>query len=201
MELPALVVFSYLIISGKAQHNIVIWIFGALWIIHYINRVLVYPFRTKTKGKRMPLIIVIFAIFFNFVNGFINGYWFGYLVEPYQLTWLYSPFFIVGVVSFIAGVLINHDSDQRLLSLRAGGKTGYYIPYGGLFRYVSCPNFLGEMTEWLGFAIMTWCLPSFSFFIWTAVNLLPRALDHHRWYREHFKEYPKDRKAVIPMIL
>jgi 3-oxo-5-alpha-steroid 4-dehydrogenase 1 len=31
--------------------------------------------------------------------------------------------------------------------------------------------------------------------------LLPRALDHHRWYKRRFPEYPKERKAVIPFIL
>lgn len=38
-------------------------------------------------------------------------------------------------------------------------------------------------------------------FVWTAVNLVPRALAHHRWYREHFEDYPRQRKALIPFVL
>jgi 3-oxo-5-alpha-steroid 4-dehydrogenase 1 len=49
---------------------------------------------------------------------------------------------------------------------------------------------------------MAWNLPALSFAVWTAVNLIPRALDHHKWYKSYFKEeYPKQRKAVIPFLL
>jgi hypothetical protein len=48
--------------------------------------------------------------------------------------------------------------------------------------------------------LLTWCLPSLSFFIWTFVNLVPRAVDHHRWYKNNFKDYPVKRKAVFPFI-
>jgi hypothetical protein len=201
MEFPALATFSYLVISSGAQANTVIWIFWSFWFLHYFHRVCIYPFRTKTKGKRMPLAIMFFAIFFNLMNGFINGYWFGYLAKSYVINWLYDPRFIIGVLLFLIGVAINQDSDQRLLSLRTKGSTDYYIPYGGLFKYISCPNFFGEITEWLGFAVMTWCMPTLSFFLWTCVNLIPRALDHHQWYKEQFANYPSERKAIIPFIL
>ena len=75
------------------------------------------------------------------------------------------------------------------------------MPKGGLFRYVSCPNHFGEIVEWAGFAVMCWNLPALSFAVWTAGNLIPRSLSHHRWYREHFPDYPAERKAVIPFVL
>lgn len=40
-----------------------------------------------------------------------------------------------------------------------------------------------------------------SFAVWTMVNLFPRALDHHKWYKLKFEEYPEDRKAVFPFII
>jgi 3-oxo-5-alpha-steroid 4-dehydrogenase 1 len=33
------------------------------------------------------------------------------------------------------------------------------------------------------------------------VNLLPRALSHHKWYNEEFDGYPPERKAVVPFVL
>ena len=63
------------------------------------------------------------------------------------------------------------------------------------------PNHFGEIMEWLGFALMCWNLASLSFVVWTCSNLLPRALHHHKWYLQHFADYPKDRKAVIPFLL
>jgi steroid 5-alpha reductase family enzyme len=113
-----------------------------------------------------------------------------------------DPRFIVGGIIFIAGFGINQAADKKLIGLRKDGKKGYFIPSGGLFNYISCPNFFGEIIEWSGFAIMAWNLPALSFAVWTAANLIPRALDHHKWYRSYFKEeYPESRKAVIPYLL
>ena len=75
------------------------------------------------------------------------------------------------------------------------------MPFGGLFKYVSCPNHLGEIIEWIGFAILSWSLPTFAFALWTIANLLPRAIQHHDWYHNHLEDYPKDRKAVFPYLL
>ena len=57
---------------------------------------------------------------------------------------------------------------------------------------------MGEIIEWSGFALMCWNLPALSFAVWTAANLIPRALSHHAWYRRTFPDYPPGRKAVIP---
>ena len=98
------------------------------------------------------------------------------------------------------GAGINIHSDQILLSLRKPGETGYKIPKGGMFKWISCPNLFGEILEWSGFAILCWNLPALGFAVWTAANLIPRALSHHKWYLEKFSDYPKERKAVIPGI-
>ncbi len=84
---------------------------------------------------------------------------------------------------------------------RSPGETGYRIPRGFLFEKISCPNYLGEVVEWTGWALAAWSLPGLSFAVWTAANLLPRALTHHRRYRKTFPDYPADRKAIVPGIL
>ncbi len=202
MELPVLLVFSWFFFTGSAEKTWPVYIFYGLFMLHYINRVFVFPFRLKENGKRMPWLIVFMALFFNVANGFFNGYWFGTLsAGRYPDSWFESPFFIVGIVLFFSGMYINLKSDNRLLALRKGGKRGYYIPKGFLFKYVSSPNLLGEIIEWMGWAIMSWSLPSFSFALWTAANLIPRAMDHHRWYHKKFSHYPKERKALFPYIL
>ena len=201
MESPALLVFSGFFLFGKLEHNLVTWIFFGLWVFHYINRTFIFPFRLRTKGKKMPLAIVVMAFCFNLVNGFINGYYLGSLATMYSLSWLHDPRFIIGIVLFISGMYINWWSDDTLIHLRKPGETGYIIPQKGLFRYISCPNHFGEIIEWLGFAIMTWSMPALAFFVWTVVNLFPRALHHHRWYKSTFPDYPKERKALFPYIL
>ena len=97
-------------------------------------------------------------------------------------------------------MIINIHSDKILLKL-SKQKNGYQIPYGGFYKWISSPNYFGEIIEWIGWAIMTWSFSGFVFALWTTFNLLPRALKHHSWYKEKFDGYPKERKAIIPKIL
>lgn len=201
MELPSLICFSAFFLFGPEQVQPMAWIFFTLYVAHYINRSLIYPFRTRTKGKEMPFIIAFFAICFNLVNGSLNGYYFSSFSREYTLEWLYDARFIIGMLFFIIGFVINAYSDHYLLHLRKKSGNGYQIPQGRLFTYISCPNFFGEILEWTGFAIMTWSPAALAFALWTFFNLVPRALEHHKWYKKEFKDYPADRKAIVPFVL
>lgn len=201
MEMPTLLLFFLLFFDGRGLNAGVMYIFPLAWGIHYTNRIFIFPFTTRTTGKKIPVFIVILAMIFNLVNGFINGYYLGYLADRYNPSWIKDPRFIVGVLIFITGFAINQLSDHYLTGLRKGGRKGYFIPQHRLFRYISCPNFAGEILEWTGFAFMAWNLPAISFAVWTAANLIPRAIHHHRWYRSKFPDYPASRKAIIPGIL
>ncbi len=201
MEFPSLLVFILFFLLGSQEIQPLTWIFFALYVLHYTNRSVIYPWRTRTSGKQMPLVVALMAICFNLINGFINGYYFSAFSREYTWEWLVDARFIIGTIVFAGGVFLNWWSDQILLNLRKGGKKGYFIPRGGLFRWISCPNFLGEMLEWTGFAVMTWSPAALVFALWTFFNLVPRALDHHKWYRSTFPKYPQERRAIIPWIL
>jgi hypothetical protein len=200
MEVVSLAVFAYLFLSGPAPKSVASWLFFAAWMLHYVNRSLVYPWRTRTTGKTIPLLIVLGAIVFNLVNAGFNGYALGTLYA-YTSDWLADPRFLIGLAIFVAGAATNIRADGRLLALRSGGATGYTVPRGGLFERISCPNLFGEIVQWSGFALMCWNLPALSFAVWTAANLVPRALSHHAWYRANFRDYPPGRTAVIPFLL
>ena len=104
------------------------------------------------------------------------------------------------MIIFISGAYINIRSDEILFNLRKEND-GYKIPQSFLYKYISCPNYFGEIIEWAGFAIMVWNVPGFVFVLWTIFNLVPRAVSHHKWYKEKFSDYPSNRKAIIPFIL
>lgn len=197
MEVPALLTFPMLAAFGPAEKDLLSWILIVLWVIHYFNRVFLFPFRLKTKGKKMPLIIAVSAVFFNLTNGFVNGYYLGFIDGSSGN--ILHVFSIIGAILFAIGFTINNMADLKLIKLRKAGK-GYQIPRGWLFEYISCPNHFGEIVEWIGFAIIARNPAAFSFAIWTFCNLAPRAKNHHDWYRETFEDYPKNRKAVMPGV-
>jgi 3-oxo-5-alpha-steroid 4-dehydrogenase 1 len=200
MELPSpiclLIAFFWSDVP-KSEFN---YFFIGCWLLHYINRSILFPLRYPNKNKQMPLTIALNAMFFNLVNGSINGYFLGSIHPEYPSDYYLHWNFILGAVMFFGGFIMNIKSDNILLNLRKPGETGYKIPTGGLYTYLSSPNYFSEIIEWFGFAIMCWSLPGLAFAIWTFANLAPRALTNHKWYLEKFKDYPKERKALIPFI-
>lgn len=201
MEIVSPLTFAHFFWHGTTEKTAALWFIFALWMAHYLNRSVIYPLRARMSGKTVPLAIAGSGAFFNLVNGFLNGYFPGNLADGYADGWFFTPQFLAGTSLFLIGAAINIHSDNMLLRLRKPGETGYKIPHGGLFRYISCPNLFGEIVEWTGFAILCWNLPAASFAIWTAANLIPRALSHHRWYKTEFADYPAERKAILPQLL
>lgn len=201
MEAPSLILVLYFSLRTGNFSNPLMLTATALWAAHYFHRAIVFPFRIHTKGKKMPVAIMLFAVIFNMVNGSINGFWLGELIPDFRFEGISLLRFIAGIAIFVTGFVINQYHDRILIRLRKTSTNGYKIPYGGLFKYISCPNFFGEIVEWAGFALLCWSLPALAFLIWTMVNLVPRALDHHKWYRSHFTDYPPERKAILPKIL
>ena len=140
------------------------------------------------------------AIVFNLANAYLNARWIYTLGPARPAAWLVDPRFLGGVAIFACGYWINHQSDRFLFTLRKPGDGGYRIPYGGLFRFVSCPNYFGEIVEWTGWALCTFSPAGLAFALASAANLVPRARAHHRWYRETFADYPPERKAIVPLM-
>ena len=200
MESPAAIVMPalavpYLLHDGFPQG----WLLVALWEVHYLNRAFVYPFRIRA-GATMPVVVALLAVFFNGVNGWLNGRGITLFGPELGRVALIHPRVLAGVLLFVVGLLINWDADRRLLAMPRAADGGYTIPRGGLFELVTSPNYFGELLEWTGFAIAAGSFGALSFVVWTAANLVPRAIAHHRWYRAQFPEYPPERRAIIPFV-
>lgn len=198
MEATAPLVFAACFMLGNNTNTVTVLVFFGLWEAHYIHRAFIYPLSLRGGDKRMLVIIIGFALLFNAVNGYLNGRYIFTFSSGYTNEWLRDPRFIAGLVLFVTGFIINRRADQTLRNLRKSGETGYTISHDELYRWVSCPNYLGEIITWIGWAIATWSLPGLAFAAWTVANLVPRARSHHQWYQEHFPDYPRERKSLIP---
>jgi protein-S-isoprenylcysteine O-methyltransferase Ste14 len=199
MESPTVLLFAAVYALGDhALQAAPLAMFG-MWMLHYVHRTFVFPFRVKTPGKQMPVVIVAMAFAFNVLNAYVIARWISHL-RDYPGSWLGDPRFIAGAAIFGIGMVVNHYADTTLISLRGAGETGYTIPRGGMFEHVASPNYLGEILEWTGYAIATWSLAGGAFAVFTAANVGPRAFSNLRWYRETFPDYPEDRKALIPLL-
>lgn len=199
MELSALAVFPAVYFAAGGRHAVGD-VLVALWLAHYVHRTLVWPWIVQRQARPFPAFTAASGFAFNLVNGFFLG-WFMARIADYPEDWFSDPRFLCGAALFVAGATLNISSDYRLSTLRAKASGGAVLPRGGAFEYVSCPNLTGEIVEWIGFALMSWCLPGLAFALWTAANLVPRALWRRRWYWQNFPGYPQRRRAVIPGLL
>lgn len=182
------------------------WIFLLFFEAHYFQRSFIFPFILKGNSK-MPIAIMILSVIWNIINGYIQGYWLFHLApqyypELYTETWVTDPRFIIGVVLFIVGMVINIHSDHVVRHLRKPGDTNHYLPKKGMYRFVTSANYLGEITEWLGFAIMTWSAAGALFWWFSCCNLVPRANAIYNRYAEEFADEfdRKKLKRIIPFI-
>ncbi|HIG60303.1 MAG TPA: hypothetical protein EYF94_08135 [Porticoccaceae bacterium] len=200
MEAPCVVLIIIYGLMVRDQLTIVHHVFLTIWLTHYIHRGFIYPFYIGMTNPKMPLSIAITAFFFNVTNVSIQAFGIFYFVQ-YPAEWLQSTPFLSGMFLFITGMFINIKSDYSIAALRREKGPGYHLPSTFLHKYIASPNYLGEIIEWAGWALLTWSISGAVFLAWTIANLFPRAIANHRWYRDKFKDYPENRKALIPGLL
>lgn len=200
MEAPAPLVFALCFVVGEYRSSLTAWVFLLMWETHYLYRAFIYPLGLRGAGKRMPVVVAGIGFLFNALNGYLNGRYLYTFSGGYPDEWLTDPRFFAGLMLFIAGYAINRQSDRTLRRLRENDESGYTIPYGGFYRWISSPNYFGEIIQWFGWALATWSPVGLAFAIWTTANLAPRAQSHHRWYRDCFANYPPERKSLLPRL-
>lgn len=200
MEAPSPIIFLACFMFGRGAYSVTEYLFFGLWQAHYVHRAFLYPFTIRGEKKGMPVSVITMAILFNAANGYLNGRYIFTFSEGYSNSYLLDIRFLAGITLFVVGYVINRQADTILRGLRQPGETDYKIPRDSLYRWISCPNYFGEIMTWVGWAVMTWSPAGLSFALWTIANLAPRALAHHKWYMDHFSDYPANRKALVPRL-
>ncbi|XP_013387230.1 polyprenol reductase isoform X2 [Lingula anatina] len=121
------------------------------------------------------------------------------------INW-YHP---VGIMVFILASKHQHICYSILTSLRKDKSgqivsTGYKVPRGDWFGWISCPHLFADILIYtaigicLGLRQRAWCLCTLHLL----VHHIFYALHIHRRYGVVFKkEYPTDRAALIPFLL
>lgn len=209
MELPATLSFAWFYFHGQNRFEVVPLFFLGIWLLHYGNRGFVFPLLMRVaRGSRgtFSLSIILAGWLVTTLHGYLNAVFIAQLGTHFTPDWFGDPRFIVGMLIYFTGFLLNLHSDAILRNLRsveevARGEKIYRIPYGGLFRYVSNPSYFSELLSFTGFAIATWSLGAVFVLLVSAANLVPRAFQIHRWYRDNFPDYPPERKVLVPFIL
>ncbi|MGH0175372.1 UNVERIFIED_CONTAM: hypothetical protein FKN15_008849, partial [Acipenser sinensis] len=101
----------------------------------------------------------------------------------------------------------NFSIHIALRNLRPPGSKARKIPYPTknpftwLFLLVSCPNYTYEVGSWVGFTLMTQCLPVAFFTLVGFIQMMIWAKGKHRSYLKEFRDYPRLRSPILPFML
>jgi len=169
-----------------------------LWMVHYTKRLLESVFVHEFGTMTMPL-----------KNLFKNCayYWFfavavGYNVNIPTTKELPVVCTIIGFPWFCCFMILNFICHMRLKYMRPKGTNDFVIPRGGLFEYITCPNYFCEIMTWFGFNILTgFTIAGVAFNIVGAAQMLKWATERRDKYRKMFgSKWPNKRWVLFPFI-
>ncbi|KAI9310605.1 3-oxo-5-alpha-steroid 4-dehydrogenase-domain-containing protein [Dichotomocladium elegans] len=172
-------------------------------MLHFIKRELETIFVHRFSHGTMP-----------FFNVFKNSghYW---ILSGVNLAyWVYGPWFALGqkasersdvwlygaVALWAWAELSNLLTHITLRNLRPAGTRDRNIPYGYGFDLVSCPNYTFETIGWTAVCFLSTSWSAWLFNIVATGQMYIWAVNKHKRYRKEFKDYPRNRKAMIPFI-
>ncbi|TSK18091.1 Very-long-chain enoyl-CoA reductase [Bagarius yarrelli] len=189
------------------------WGFAA-WMAYYINHPLYTPPIYGEQQVKLALIIFLFCQIGNFSihialrnlrpPGKVNAEDscldpFIYNIEIYE--------FIIIIVAHTHTKYIYIYIIYIYIYINFSGSKTRKIPYPTknpftwIFLLVSCPNYTYELGSWLGFTLMTQCLPVAFFTLVGFIQMTVWAKGKHRSYLKEFRDYPPLRSPILPFIL
>lgn len=173
--------------------NPIQWIVFSAVFIHFAKRTLESLFLHKYSRPTSLVSTLVIGFFYSqaaFTVGWLNR-------DPIPAV---DPLFSLGIILFLVGISGNFYHHKLLADLRKGS-TGYFIPKGGLFRYVICPHYLFEIIGWVGIALLSRHSAVWMNMLAMVSFLTGQGLRALSWYKATFEDFPKNRKAILPFIL
>ena len=189
MESLAVLLFGWIAQGAHRGETVPLLLLG-LWMLHYVTHVHL-SFRLRST-RQMAAIVALMAFGFQTAAAFMNAAWLSDLGH-YPDSGSSTPVSWRGVVHW--RLAANLHADTVLLNLRQPGETGYRIPRGGLFRWVTAGNYLGLVMR-LGPATRSWA--GLAFFV-PAGEPGPRAAQNHRWPRA-LRGDSTERRRLLPFM-
>jgi len=122
----------------------------------------------------------------------------------FEIFWTSSQF--IGLFLFIFGCWLEFTTLSAFAEMRKKGAIqmeSHGIPQAPIFKFVSCPHYLGEVIIYLSlWLIAANCCHSLTILLLYNISAhVCMAMSSHQWYIANFAKYPKTRKAIFPFLL
>ena len=177
--------------SPRTLYHLVV--FGA-FLFHFLRRIFEVSF-VNSYSRPTPLrALVIIASLYGGVAASCAFFQVRTFGQPTS-----QPIFILGVLIFALGEVLNTYHHWLLARLRPLGVRSYVVPRHGLFGWVACPHYLGEILSFVGYAMMSNLLPVWGNAVVVTAYLGSRANSTLIWYRREMPlRIPSHWRRLIP---
>ncbi|KAK6909959.1 hypothetical protein I203_103985 [Kwoniella mangroviensis CBS 8507] len=140
-------------------------ILAGLYFAHYAHRAIISPLLLSPKRSPLHVLVALAMGLFNLFNGYLIAMGLAFYPPQAEIDWKFWLKVGGWAIGFIGNVyhdevlndLRRAPSERLVISHLPGDddpKSGRYkVPRGGLYKYVSFPNYLCEWLEWTCFAL------------------------------------------------
>ncbi len=197
---PAVLLFPLTV--GLSDEAPTTWhlVCAAMVSAHFGKRCLEALFIHKYSGVMNGFSVVMICGLYSTLSGLLG--WIAVHDVPSTLLQSpnFTPLWIPGFIIWSLGTAINAYHPVLLANLRPPGETGYKVPEGGLFRWIACPHYLGELIAWWGFSLIFHHVAAFVVTLTMTFYLSGRAYNTLKWYRGKDLELPAGWKRLVPFV-
>ena len=150
---PVFVYIALWVEGGSPRTLYHLAVFGA-FLFHFVRRIFEVSF-VNSYSRPTPLrALVIIASLYGGIAASCAFFQVRTFSQPTS-----QPIFILGVLIFALGEVLNAYHHLLLARLRPLAVRTYGVPRGGLFGWVASPHYLGEILSFVGYAMMSGVLP------------------------------------------
>ena len=174
---------------------------GALMSAHFAKRCLEVLFVHRYSGVMNLGSVAMICTLYTTVSGLMGWIAFHEIDATVLSSGDFTPMLRLGLVVWGLGTAINFWHHRILANLRKPGETGYVMPKRGLFRFVACPHYLGEIIAWWGYSIVFCHVGAAIASLAMTFYLAGRAHNTVKWYRERLgDQVPKGWRRLVPFV-
>ena len=177
------------------------FLIGIMLVIHFLKRTLETLFLHKYSGGTDLATSISIGIYYTLVSIIISSFLVQVPISLYDRN-LCS----LGIACFLIGQIGNLYHHYILATLRKDddvrdkGLKAYKIPSGGFFNLVTMPHYLFELISWFGIALCSQQINCYLVFFSMLSYLAGRSAATNEWYKRNIKDYPNNRKNLVPFL-
>jgi len=182
------------------------FLIGIMLVIHFLKRTFETLFLHKYSGGTDLATSISIGVYYTLVSIIINSFLVKVPISLYD-----SNLCSLGIACFLIGQIGNFYHHYILATLRKDDLNGttkdkgqiikaYKIPSGGLFNLVTMPHYFFELISWFGIALCSQQINCYLVFFSMFSYLAGRSVATSEWYKQNIKDYPNNRKNLVPYL-